>query len=137
MNELFVDTSAFYALIDRRDQHHRHAKAFLTACSKRGRGLVTSTDVFDETVTLLRYHLEHGVAVAFGDKLTKSKWCRVLEVSEALRRSAWDVFVRYSDQSFSPTDCTSFAMMRSMGLEEAFTFDRRDFAAAGFIPRPA
>ena len=52
------------------------------------------------------------------------------------RRSAWDTFVRYADQTLSLTDCTSFATMRSMHLSEAFTFDRRDFAAAGFVVRP-
>lgn len=34
------------------------------------------------------------------------------------------------------TDCTSFALMRSMGIDEAFTFDRRDFQAAGFTVVP-
>jgi predicted nucleic acid-binding protein len=136
MNELFVDTSAFYALADSADRHHRPARAFLKAWPKQGRALVTSTDVFDETVTLLRYRLGHDVAVAFGEKLTASKWCRVVEATEAVRRSAWDIFVRYADQSFSLTDCTSFAIMRSMHVTQAFTFDRRDFGAAGFVATP-
>lgn len=43
---------------------------------------------------------------------------------------------RHGDQTFSFTDCASFALMRSMGIDEAFTFDRTDFLAAGFIPLP-
>jgi predicted nucleic acid-binding protein len=136
VNELYVDTSAFYALVDKRDKNHRRAQTFLKGAPKQGRTLVTSTDVFDETVTLIRYRLGHTVAVQFGEKLGASKWCRVIEVTEAVRRGAWDIFVRYADQSFSLTDCSSFAIMRSMHLDEAFTFDRTDFAAAGFVARP-
>jgi uncharacterized protein len=137
MSDLFVATSAFYALVDKKDRNHKRATAFLETWPRQRRALVTSTDVFDETVTLLRYHVGHGVAVAFGEKLVASRWCRVVEVTEPIRRSAWDIFVRYADQSFSLTDCSSFALMRSMQLADAFTFDRRDFAAAGFVARPA
>jgi uncharacterized protein len=136
MTDLFVDTSAFYALADRKDSNHRRARAFLAALQRKGQSLLTTTDVFDESVTLVRYRLGHQAAVTLGDKLSASKWCRVLEVRDDLRRSAWDIFVRYTDQTFSFTDCTSFATMRSMRLSDAFTFDRRDFAAAGFVALP-
>jgi predicted nucleic acid-binding protein len=76
------------------------------------------------------------VAVEFGEKVAASKWCRVVEVTEGTRRGAWEIFVRYADQSFSLTDCSSFAIMRSMHVGDAFTFDRTDFAAAGFVVRP-
>jgi predicted nucleic acid-binding protein len=136
MTDLFVDTSAFYALADKKDTNHRRARAFLAALQRKGQALLTTTDVFDEIVTLVRYRLGHRAAVTLGDKLSVSSWCRVLEVRDDIRRGAWDIFVRYTDQAFSFTDCTSFATMRSMHLSEAFTFDRRDFAAAGFVVRP-
>jgi predicted nucleic acid-binding protein len=123
-------------LVDKKDRNHRCVQAFLKGVPKQGRTLVTSTDVLDETVTLLRYRLGHGVAVQFGEKLAASKWCRVVEVTESTRRGAWDTFVGYADQSFSLADCSSFAIMRSMHVGEAFTFDRTDFAAAGFVVRP-
>ncbi len=136
MTDLFVDTSAFYALADRTDRNHRRARAFLRSLPRSGRGLLTSTDVFDETVTLLRHRLGHGTAVAFGEALMSSKWCRVVDVMDEVRRSAWNVFILYADQWFSFTDCTSFATMKSMHIVEAFTFDRRDFRAAGFVVCP-
>jgi predicted nucleic acid-binding protein len=57
-------------------------------------------------------------------------------VSDDIRATAWQIFVRYDDQLFSFTDCTSFALMRSLGIGDAFTFDRRDYLAAGFVPLP-
>jgi len=136
MTDLFVDTSAFYALADKKDTNHRRARAFLASLQRTGRPLLTTTDVFDETVTLVRYRMGHPAAVILGERLTDSKWCRVVAVGDNLRRSAWDIFVRYADRTFSFTDCSSFATMRSMDMSEAFTFDRRDFAAAGFVVRP-
>ena len=61
---------------------------------------------------------------------------RLIDVSEDVRHLAWELFVRYADQMYSFTDCTSFALMRTMHVQEAFTFDRNDFTAAGFTPVP-
>ncbi len=132
----FADTSAFYALADKGDVNHRRAQNALKSLSKGARALVTTTDILDETVTLVRYRLGHPAAVKVGQALLASSWCRLVEVSRESRLAAWEIFQRYADQSFSVTDCTSFATMRSMSITEAFTFDRKDFAAAGFVVRP-
>jgi predicted nucleic acid-binding protein len=133
---LFVDTSAFFALVDHDDRNHVAAKRCLRVVAKEKRPLVTSTYVLDEVFTLTRMRLGHPAAVALGTKLEQTRWCRVVDVSDEVRAAAWQLFVRYHDQTFSFTDCTSFALMRSMQLLEAFTFDRKDFAAAGLSPLP-
>jgi len=133
LTSLFLDTSAFVALVDRKDRNHGAAKQILKTAARRRRPLVTSTYVLDETVTLLRFKLGHDAAVEFGERLTTTTWCRTVEVDPDLRAMAWQIFVQYQDQMFSFTDCTSFALMRAMGLTEAFSFDRTDFGAAGFI----
>lgn len=136
MTPVFLDTSAFVALADTRDRHHVGATRLLTRLAKTARPLVTSTDVLDELLTLLRRRVSHGVAVAVGERLLATRWCRVIDVTEDVRHLAWELFVRHDDQPYSFTDCTSFALMRTMHLQEAFTFDRRDFAAAGFTALP-
>jgi predicted nucleic acid-binding protein len=97
---------------------------------------VTSTYVLDESFTLIRMRVSHPAAVRFGEGLSKSAWCRAIDVLEDTRDAAWEIFVRYEDQLFSFTDCTSFALMHSMKLDEAFTYDKKDFGAAGFTPVP-
>jgi hypothetical protein len=136
MTALFVDTSAFVALADRQDAHHAGARRLLRRLTAQRRPLVTSTGVFDELVTFVRMRLGHAVAVKVGEHLLQTRWCRLVDVDDATRLAAWQIFARYQDQLFSLTDCTSFALMRAMHLGEAFTFDRRDFAAAGFTPLP-
>lgn len=137
MTAVLVDTSAFYALADRSDEHHARARKALSRFAREGRELLTTSFVIDETLTLVRMRLGHAQAVSLGERLMSSGWCRLIEISTELRQNAWEIFVRHADQTFSFTDCTSFAVMRAMRIAEAFTFDRADFAAAGFIPLPA
>ena len=136
MTPLFVDTSAFVALANDRDKNHRSATRFLKEVSKQRRPLVTSTYILDELLTVLRMRADHATAVKAGEQLAKTRWCRIVDVGDEMRVAAWQLFVRYDDQLFSFTDCTSFALMHVMELVEAFTFDRSDFAAAGFTPLP-
>ncbi len=105
--------------------------------AKRIHSEVLSHVTFDETLTLVRMHIGHRVAVELGKRLLETQWCRVLEIDEPLRISAWDWFVRYDDQKFLFTDCTSFALMQEMNIAEAFTFARRDFRTAGFVVVPS
>lgn len=137
MRPIFVDTSAFAALAHRKDRNHAQAKRFLKTLGRQRRPLVTSTYILDELFTLLRMRCDHAVAVEMGDKLAQTRWCRVVDVVDDTRVAAWQIFVRYSDQIFSYTDCTSFALMHGMELADAFTFDRTDFAASGFNALPA
>lgn len=136
MTVVFVDTSAFYALLDEGESTHAIACETLAKLERTDARLLTTTDVVDEIVTLVRYRLGHAAAVKFGERLQASSWCRTVDISEEIRDAAWKIFVRYDDQRFSLTDCTSFATMRAMSLSQAFAFDTGDFRAAGFSVLP-
>jgi predicted nucleic acid-binding protein len=136
MKAVFVDTSAFVALANKKDKNHASARRCLRFLARNRRPLITSTDIADEVVTLVRMRVGHRIAVEVGDAIFESRWCRLLEIDSALRERAWTLFRRFDDQTFSLTDCTSFALMQSLGVDDAFTFDRKDFTAAGFVPLP-
>lgn len=121
MTGVFVDTSGWYALVDRDDADHKAAATFLAANSLP---LITTNFVFSETVTLIRYRLGHDTAARFGEKLKESGFVRMVAVAAADEERAWDTFARYCDQDFSFVDCTSFAVMERMKLASAFAFDR-------------
>ncbi len=93
--------------------------------------LVTSNHVRGETWTLLRRRRGHRSAVAFLDLLERSPRVRVEHVSRDLEREALDWLRRRDEREYSFVDATSFALMRSLRIEEAFAFNG-DFAAAGF-----
>lgn len=121
MNGIFVDTGAWYALVDSDDADHKAAAAFLAANTMP---LITTNFIFSETVTLIRYRIGHEAARSFGQKLQESSFVRVVGVTHADEERAWDIFSKYRDQDFSFVDCTSFAVMERMKLSTVFGFDR-------------
>jgi predicted nucleic acid-binding protein len=127
----FADASGIYAFMDEDDPYHRDAVGFIAS----RRRLITSDYVFSEIVTLVRYQLGHSPATAIGEKLRASDFCTIVTVQPADLEAAWEIFRRYSDQRFSFTDCTSFALMQRLGLQDAFAFDHH-FWVAGFTKVP-
>ena len=131
---LFLDTSAFVALEDLDDASHREAMEFREKVRKGDtsfRTLSTSNYVVDETLTLLRMHCGHRVAVSFRKSLEASKLVRVLWVTEAMEKAAWKLFEKHSDKEYSFTDCTSFALMETEAIRNAFAFDEH-FSQQGY-----
>jgi len=50
--ELFVDSSGWYALLDRRDPQHANVQRIVVRTANIGRGLVTSDYIIDETALM-------------------------------------------------------------------------------------
>ena len=119
----FVDTSAWYALADKRDQHHREAVEILGRLRENCL-LVTTDYVIDETVTIIRFRLSHSASVDFLDRIHRSKSVKVVFTSREMFQQAEEIFRRYSDKHWSMTDCVSFAVMNKLRLSDAFAFDR-------------
>lgn len=128
MERLFVDTSGWYALLNRADGAHGAMAALLDSWSGR---LISSSFVFDETVTLVRTRIGHAAAVRVGDLLLGGSVAAVVEVETRDLDAAWQQFRRDDDKSYSFTDCTSFAVMRRLGIACVAGLDEH-FRQAGF-----
>ncbi len=138
MNRVFVDTWAWYALTDSADADHPLAQLANEQLLDEGSTFVTTNFVLAEAVTLIRYNLHHSAAVRFRhtvQQLVEDDLVSLVRVEETDESAAWEIFEQYSDQKFSYTDCTSFAVMRRLGLTRAFTADHH-FATLGFILVP-
>jgi len=123
MQRVFVDTSAFIALLDPRDDFHAQAVHVEQSLSGQAARLVTTNFVLDETYTGLRGKIQHSAILRFRDSIRKSQRLSVIRITETLEDQAWEIFARYDDKDFSFTDCTSFAVMRQLGITTALTFD--------------
>ena len=132
MERLFVDTSAWFAFVNRRDPDHAAVKRVLRG--REGR-LVTSNYVFDETVTLCRQRLGHSIAARVGAVLLEPSSADLIRLTAADETAAWKLFVDRSDKGYSFTDCTSFVLMRRLGLKEAVSLDEH-FRQEGFATSP-
>ena len=126
---IFVDTSFWVALINRRDGLHREAETLLRGI--RDEQLVTSNHVRGETWTHLRRRAGHHVAVGFLDDLERSERGEVVHVEPDLERRAISWLRKHDEREYSFVDATSFVLMRSMRIRDALAFDG-DFTAAGF-----
>ena len=127
MKRVFVDTGAWYALVDRSDPDHKSVTDQLSEFQGR---LLTSNFIIDETLTLMRYRLNWHVAHTFGQTIREGVICQVTRINPVDENSAWEIFSRYRDKSFSFTDCTSFSLMSRMKLETAIAIDK-DFKTYG------
>lgn len=126
---IFVDTSYWVALIAAADAHHVEAMELLRSVADEP--LVTSNHVRGETWTFLRRRYGHGVAVRFLDRLERSERVTVERVTERMEDDALRFLRRHDEREYSFVDATSFALMRSLRIKRALTFDG-DFAASGF-----
>jgi len=124
---VFVDTGYFIARMYRSDQHHAAA----VAADDSTHELVTSNNVINETVTLLQSRGFLSLALDFLREVRSSSGIHLLYVDAAVQSDAWDLYARYGGGGASAVDCTSFALMRRLGIRQAFTFDQH-FRTAGF-----
>jgi len=117
---IFVDTGAWYALLDKTDSCHVSAVKFKESLNH---SIVTTNYVADEIITLTKARLGYMNAVEIGNKLWNETIATLIRVTPSDEKKAWDIFVKYRDKGFSFTDCTSFAVMERLGITEAFAFD--------------
>jgi len=135
---IFVDTSAFLALVNDKDKNHIAAIELLEQIKNgkiRIKKIITSSYIIDETLTRIRYSVGHREAVEWGKDILASKVIEKTRIDEEIFGSAWELFRTYEDKKLSFTDCTSFALMKKNGIEKAFSFDE-DFKRLGFILLP-
>jgi len=121
---VFIDTGAFIALTDADDENHKAAKAFYKGATEKGARFITTNFVICETINYLRARVSHNVAVVFRENLKKSGLVDIVTIISPMEDTAFSIFKLYSDKDFSFTDCTSFAVMKSLRITSAFAFDR-------------
>jgi len=132
---IFVDSSFWIAFGMAADNRRSEALAIFDAHETSP--LVTSNLVRGETWTFLRRRSGHAAATDFLDRLERAPRVEIVRISPELEDVALSWLRRHNERGYSFVDATSFALMRSLRIREAFAFDG-DFTAAGFVElRPA
>ncbi len=133
--ELFVDTSAWFALADPRTAARDAVEWAFRDRVARGARLVTTNMVIAETHALLLRRISHRAALAFVTDVVSPPTVVVTSTAALEDRARLDWLTRYDDQPFSFTDAVSFAVMRDRKIRDALTLDHH-FATAGFAMVP-
>ena len=138
MKKIFIDTTAWDAIEDSGDANHEAAMIFKDEIANRYE-LITSNYILDETYTLLLINIGYERTVAFHrqlEMLIKAGVFQVIQLSENIVEKAWNIFEKYNqDKCWSFTDCTSYAAMKELDIDEVFSFDRH-FEQMGLIRKP-
>ena len=134
IEHIYVETSAFYALLDRADKHHEPARAIWPELLKDDITLVTTNYVASETVSVLQHRIGFDAA-----KL----WCqdvlRVIDVhwvDETIHQKAHAVWMNLGHRRFSLVDCVSFVTMHQKHIEKVFGF-KASYIEQGFELLPS
>ena len=135
MRGLFVDTSAWYPLVNAAHRDHDALADELRRQLRGGAQIVTTNLIVAETHALLLSRAGRQAALAFLESVHQSP-NRIETVTPERTATAIGRWIEsFSDQPFSLADAASFAVMAEFGIREALTLDR-NFAAAGFIMLP-
>lgn len=135
---VFIDTWGWYALADINDSQHQKVNQIINFLSEFKIHLFTTDFILDETYTLVRSRIHHEASLLIHKEieiLSDGKLLKIFHVTTEVQQTAWKIFERYSDKAFSFTDCTSFAIMRSMEITHVLTNDHH-FRQMGFSIMP-
>lgn len=130
---LFVDTSAFIAILDADDEFHVPAKVSWTEGNQADIAWITSNYVVLETFAVIQRRLGmQAVTVFLNDILPvlNIEW-----LDAVVHHASVTALTTAQRRDLSLVDCTSFEVMRRLGVHSTFTFDHH-FAEQGFTCLP-
>lgn len=132
---LFIDTSGLYAVLDRQDAAHAAARTAWTGWLELGQAprLVTSSYILVECFALVQSQLGMDAVASLADDLLPV--LAVEWIGPEDLRAAIQMLRTANRRRLSLVDCTSFRVMRRLGVTEVFTFDRH-FGEQGFRVLP-
>jgi uncharacterized protein len=126
---VFVDTSAFFAVLDADDENHPVAARVWQNLADRREELICSNYVLVETFALVQRRLGLEATRTFQVDVVpvlQPHW-----VDASLHAVGVAALLTAGRRQLSLVDCISFELMRRLGLTTAFAFDH-DFGEQGF-----
>jgi hypothetical protein len=134
---ILVDISAWKALYDETEigqNRHIRAEEWFAANQEL---LLTTNYIIDETITLFLVKNGYERAVRMGNRLWQEEVARIERITETDEVEAWRIFQRFNqDKGWSFTGCTSYVVMKRLGITVAFAFDRDFEQMPGIIRVP-
>ena len=106
MSAIFVDTSAWFALAGRRDEHHESATRTFRRLLGQRQALVTSNYVVSETYTTILARIGHDAAQEFLRSIRTSSSVQRVMVQEAWEQAVLEIWsVQALEKSISARLC--------------------------------
>jgi predicted nucleic acid-binding protein len=131
VRRVFIDTSGFFAVIDREDRNHDRAHELFTRANREAWRLFTTNAVVFETHALLLHRSRPGreIALGFLDMMMTDAY-RIVRAPKADEEKAVALVRAHKDKTYSLCDALSFVVMERLRITQAIAFDR-DFRVYG------
>ncbi len=127
---VFIDTSAFYALLSSTDSNHDSAvNDWKTFMNDEATKFCTSNYVVVETCALVRNRLGDDAMRSFLGNLLPL--VMVIWVDQKTHAAASAAMLAYGKNGPSLVDCSSFVIMHDIAIETAMAYDKH-FSNEGF-----
>jgi len=130
---VYVDTSAFLAVLDADDQNHPDAKRVWESLLSKRVPLIASSYVLVETWALVQHRLGIEAVRSFSEDVFPL--LGIIWVGSDLHRRGVAALLAANRRNLSLVDCVSFEVMRDLGVKNVFTFDPH-FREHGFTCMP-
>lgn len=127
---VFLDTSGFFSWLSANDERHDRAVKFFTSTN---RVLITTDWIIAETCNLFVARRAPQMVRTLFRALDESVGIQLIAIDSERFREARSCFLKCEDHAFPLTDCSSFVVMRELGITDALTADRH-FHVMGFNP---
>ena len=127
---IFVDTSAFIALLNRSDQYHQIAQRIWRELLQNKTELYCTSYILVETVALAQNRLGLEAVRAFNNDvipLLRIEW-----VNLVLHQKGMATLLTEKRRHLSLVDCVSFVVAQQYNLTNIFAFDHH-FVEQGFV----
>lgn len=129
MKDVFIDTSAFLALLDADDTGHHRARNSWSGLLGTDTALITSNYILVETFALVQNRLGMEAVRVFQEDIVPLLDIRLIDAPA--HAAAVSALLAAGRKRLSLVDCSSFEIMRRGGIRQAFTLDRH-FREQGF-----
>ena len=138
IKRVFVDTSAWIDIMNKKERHHAVAVEFHQSLSPSALR-ITTWGIVSETFTWIRYHIGHREAsrwLDLKDSLERQGLLQIIFPDSQMETRVRRVLDRFHDQTLSYVDATSIALIQSRpDIDAIFAFDHH-MSLAGFPVLP-
>ncbi len=132
MDKVFVDASAWIALLAPGDNLRQQANAVYAQLERENVRLYTTEFVLLEVADALSVASFRHYTIDLIESLRRNQRMTVIPFSQSLLEAGWALYKQRPDKDWGLTDCISFVTMQRQDMARVFTSDQH-FAQAGFV----
>lgn len=125
---VFADTYFYVALLHSNDAGHEFALEISEECDI----IVTTEFVLMEVGNAFKKSASRRNFSSLMTSIFNDPQNLIVPASTVFLKNSLALFARHEDKEWSLTDCSSFVVMRDLGLTQALTADHH-FSQAGFV----